>query len=238
MISVSDIFDTLLVIVNKEKRGTSALSPKQYNQLLPLAVDEVFKFYYGLPEDYQPGRPDPRVAYEKTQMVTDSLLNQRLAPISISIDGDGRADYPSNYIHASSCGYTMLKNQDCDLGPMKKFREVEIVTDAEATAMRADPVSYPTWRYPILVLYKEHMQFYPLENTAVEFTYLKYPEKPNLAYTVNSNDEVVYDPNTSADIDLPPNLRTDLIRQMLGYLGINMSSPDLVQFGELKKQGV
>ena len=237
MISTRDIYETLLVIVNKSKRGTSALSPQQFNKLLPLAQDEVFKFFYGLPEDYTPGRPDARIAYEKTQMVTDSLLNQRLAPVEITINSSGRADYPDNYIHASSCGYTAVINDACE-GPIKKWRDVEFVADHEATSLRSDPVAYPSWKYPIVTLYQEFMQCYPLVDTKAQFTYLKYPETPVLEYTVNANDEVVIDDATTVDVDLPVNLKMEVIRQMLGYMGINMSSPDLVQFGELKKQGV
>lgn len=233
MIAVKDMYEFLLVLVNKPKRGSSVLSPKQFNTLIPRAVDDVFKKYYGLPESYQPGRPIPRIAYEQTQFITDALLKQKKPPKEIPIKG-GQASYPDDYIHAGSAYYTKKTNVSGG-EPVKERVVIEFVTDNEFTNKMSDPISPPTIDYPILTFYGDYMEVAPSTITKMYLSYLAYPKTPLLDYTVNSDDEIEYGTG-SVDIDMPKNLFNDIARSVLSYMGLNMGSAEIVNYAEMQKQ--
>ena len=234
MIDIKEMYEFLLVLVNKPKRGSSVLSPKQFNTLIPRAVDDVFKRYYGLPEEYRPGRPIPNVGYEQTQFITDALRKQKKPPKSISVVG-GQAKYPDDYIHAGAAYY--VKKTNVSGGePTKQRVVIEFVTDNEFTNKMSDPVSPPTVDYPVMTFYSDYMELSPSSITKMYLSYLSYPATPKLDYTVDSNtDEIVWG-SSSVDIDMPKNLFNDIARSVLSYMGLNMSSAEIVNYAEMQKQ--
>lgn len=236
MINIKDTYEALLTIVNKAKKGTSGLSPVDFNRLAPLVVDDLVAYYYGLPQDYQPGRSDARVSYEKTQLITDSLLSQKIAPVDVTIDDKGRFEYPDDYVHYSSLLVKLPLAKDCDEDDIQfRIVPVEMVTDKERSNLLADPIAFPNAKHPIATCYKEYVQVEGLRSRKGEFSYLKYPEKPVLVYTLDAADNLTVDEANSTDIDLPRNLLREFVSGMLGYLGMNMNDQQLVEFSELKK---
>jgi len=234
MIDVKEMYEFLLVLVNKPKRGSSVLSPKQFNTLIPRAVDDVFKKYYGLPELYRPGRPIPTIGYEQTQFITDALRKQKKPPKSISVS-NGQAAYPEDYIHAGSAYY--VKKTNVAGGEPKTSRvPIEFVTDNEFTNKMNDPVSPPAVDYPVLTFYSDYMEVSPSTIGKIYLSYLAYPETPKIDYEVDSStDEIVYGIG-SVDIDMPKNLFNDIARAVLSYMGLNMSSAEIINYAEMQKQ--
>ena len=70
--NVDQLYQFINFIANKESSGAH-MGPDEFNELLPRAQDDFFIKRYGVPEDYQPGRPFPRQAFELTQKILDDL---------------------------------------------------------------------------------------------------------------------------------------------------------------------
>jgi hypothetical protein len=60
-------------------------------------------------------------------------------------------------------------------------------------------------------------------------------ETPVWGYTLDINDNPIFDPSSSVDIDLPEILLNDISRIIIGYMGINIRENDLIQYAELAK---
>jgi hypothetical protein len=208
--------------------------------LLAPAVDKYFKRHYGLPEDYQPGRPIPRIAWEQTQFVTDALKDLKSDPTQINIDALGRGEYPDDYIHVSSAYYYYYKNAaDCEDGePLRVQIPVDWIRDEDINFKLSDPIAPPTKKYPCAVQYKTFFQVYPSGIDIIYLTYLKYPAKPQFAYTIDANtDEII--PGVSTDIDLPQNHFIDIATYVLDFIGINLRDRELSNYVQmLKAQGI
>ncbi len=228
MIDVKDLYEFLRVITNKAKRGSSALTPNMYNILLPRATDDFFKKYYGLPEQFQPGQ---HIAFEQTQITVDALKGRKVET-QLTVDKNGKADYPSDYVHKVGAIYKYVVN-DIDNVKVLKY-PVEFMTTQEFIERLSDPIAYPTLRYPVVTMYKDYLLFAPKDIQYIDFSYLNYPNKPVLDYSI-ANDIIVYGPN-SIDIDFQKINTNDIASLILSYIGINMSNSDLIQFAESKKQ--
>lgn len=238
MINVNELYLFLNILANKSQTGSSGFSPANYNTLLPRALDDFFKKIYGLPEQYTPGRPIPLMGYEMTQALTDAVKNIRKEPIQLPVDSDGKASYPSDYVHLSTVRYIHAINNPGG-EPTVVERKVDFVTDEQLADKLSDPIAPPTLKYPFGILYKDNIQFYPKNLFSVLFTYLNYPAKPVFGYNVDPlTDALVYVPGASVDIDLPENHFNDIARIILGYVGINLSSEMILKYArETQNQG-
>jgi hypothetical protein len=85
----------------------------------------------------------------------------------------------------------------------------------------------------------DNVEYYPRDLGEIEFTYLSYPDAPVWAYIVDADDNVVYDPLNSVNIDMPAILTNDLTRIILSYIGINLREQGLVSYvEEIKAKGM
>ncbi len=64
---------------------------------------------------------------------------------------------------------------------------------------------------------------------------MRIPDYPVLSYTQVGR-VVTYDPLTSVQIEFSDIYIDKIIAKSLGYTGINMSEPEIVQFGQVKDQ--
>lgn len=232
MISITDLYEYIRYIVNKSKRGTSGLSPNGFNVIVPRAVDDLFNKYYGLPTDYKVGSPLPAIGYEQSQAITDAILKQKNPPQQITVDSDGYANYPDDYIHLGELYYH--EGVNVNGSSVTKKRPVDVVRDGWRSSRLDDSINPPSLQYPIASLYNDYILVEPTSIGHVFMTYLSYPDTPELAYTV-TNDVLTLDSDNSTDIDLPKHLLNELAYNILDDLGLNMSSQELKQAAELYK---
>jgi hypothetical protein len=236
MINVNELKIFIDFIANKEQSGT-AYSIIQLNNAMQAANIDLYKLRYGLPEDYIPGMPLPRQAYEVTQKIKDDLRAFK-EKISIPVDQFGIMQLPSNYVHKTAIEYVKITNSpDCEI-PEALTKSVEIIDDDKWSERVSNTIKKPTLDFPICNFLKDSIRFEPKNLGQVELSYLRIPIKPIWGYTFQNGVEV-YNASTSVDLEWNEILFTDIAKLILNYLSINLKDGELQQaMAEYKTKGV
>jgi hypothetical protein len=230
---INEIYDLTAYILNKDVHGRQMKSA-DFNSVCKAVNIDLFKTKYGLPEDYRPGQPFPRQAWELTQKITDDLRRCKVRmggtnPM-LAVNSDGMATIPSDYIHYSSIRVRYISARSGIMWGM-----AEVVQD-ESDRL-SNPNRTPTKKRPIAIFYADHIQFYPIDKTYVDFTYIRMPETPYYATTIDiTTDTENYDSANSTDLEWPEDMHMDFVRGVLSYMGMNLRSADVYQYAEMKKK--
>lgn len=117
---------------------------------------------------------------------------------------------------------------------------VEYVRDNEVPMRLCDTICPPDYDFPIFHFIDQKMQFYPIDVGEALLHYLRWPETPKRAYTMDpATDKDVYDSANSVQIELPDDTHNDIAIRLLKYWGINLREEVLVQYGlQRQAQGV
>jgi hypothetical protein len=79
-------------------------------------------------------------------------------------------------------------------------------------------------------------QLYPESQYFGKVTFYRRPVKPVFGYSVISGRVIVYDPNTSTELEWKETQQTEVLLKALSSIGINLSAGDLQQWSEVKNQ--
>jgi hypothetical protein len=223
MININEIKQFIDFVSNKEQSGT-AYSIPQFNIACQAANIDLFKLRYGLPEEYSPGMPLPRQAYEVTQKMKDDLRScKEIVNISVS---NGIMTLPSDYVHKTALTYIKVTNSDCGEDPIVKRKGIQFMDDDKFDIRCDSSIKTPTQDFPIANMLKDSIRIEPKSIKSVEFSYLRIPKNPTWGYT-NNNGVEQYDPITSVDFEWNQILFTDVAKIVLSYLSINLRDTDL-----------
>jgi hypothetical protein len=227
-----DMYSLMELILNKDYGG-NILTPERFRQLIKVVNIEKFKKKYGLPEEYQPGRPVPREYVEITLKNADDLRKFKATPLINTPAVDGLLPYPEDYAHRDQIIY----NQTVFTGVAPEIipRQVEILPETQAAARRSNYTKAPTATYPIGVMRSAGIQIYPITIDVVDFFYWRFPVEPVFSYNQYAG-YITYNAAASVEFEWPPDEHISLVAMMLGYLGINMREADVVNYSEMKKQ--
>jgi hypothetical protein len=220
------------LILNKDYGG-NVLTPERFRQLIKVVNIDKFKKKFGLPEEYQPGRPTPREYVEITLKNADDLRKFKATPLINTPAVAGLLPYPEDYAHRDQIVY----NQTVTIDGVANIipRQVEILTETQSAARRSNYTKGPTTTYPIGVMRSSGIQIYPITVTVVDFYYWRFPIDPVFSYNQYSG-YITYNAAASVEFEWPPDECNSLVSMMLGYLGINMRENDILQYSEMKKQ--
>lgn len=219
------------VYAAKNQSG-SPFSPDEFNIALPNAVQILFNKRYGLPEQYAPGQ-EPPMGWQKTQYVTDSEGTFLVVDYPLHLT-NGMSALPANYVHKSSVKYPYVERECDEAGnqfDVPKFRNVQPMRNNEVASRLTDPLVGPTLKYPIYEIYGGNtIQVYPRNASMILLSYLRTPVRPVWGYEV-IDDDPIYDPATSVNIEFPPQEQPMLAVIMLGMMGVNLREEELQAFG-------
>ena len=223
MININEIKQFIDFISNKEQSGT-AYSISQFNIACQAANIDLFKLRYGLPEDYTPGMPLPRQAYEVTQKMKDDLRScKEVVTLPVS---NGILTLPSDYVHKTALTYIKVTNSSCGEDPIVKRKGIQFLDDDKFDGRCDAVIKAPTQDFPIANILKDSIRIEPKSIKSVEFSYLRTPNKPVWGYT-NNNGIEQYNPSSSTDFEWNGILFTDISKIILSYLSINLRDNDL-----------
>ena len=238
------------------------LPPAEFNTVVPILVNKIVRKYYGLPEEYQPGNPQPRIAYEITQLVTD-YISQLKVPKYLNVNSAGQAVRPEDYMHLSSLSVTwatlvdepeveIIDGNCCSVDGLKTQQKAKADREKKAYSLTWNPVTIvpekdrwawltsslrrPTKQFPISTfLGNDIIQFYPTSISAANLTYLRYPLTAVWGFT-NINGIPTYNAGTSVNVELPDICMDELAVTVLERLGIAIREKGLIDFSRYIKQ--
>jgi hypothetical protein len=222
--TVNEILQWVNFRLNKSQTGNT-LNQSEFNTCLAWGNLEYFKIKYGLPEEYPPGMPLPRQAWAVTQENIDALSpflkgkgGRDFAPLKL--DNNGRADIPSDYVHYSSIRYGKVP--------------VDVVSNDVYGDRLNSPITYGSKRYPFVTFYAGYMEFSPIDLGYVNFDYLRLPSTPIWGATI-VNDQYVYNPNTSVQLEWSDIYHLDIANLILGYAASNLRDGTIMQVAQQRK---
>lgn len=227
------------------------LSPSDFNVTLPIIVNKMVRKYYGVPEQYQPASPQPAIAYEITQLVTD-YIGQLKKDVILSVDSTGVAPLPADYLHKSQVSATYFVTEEaekaetkcCDTAQVSKpalkkvygnMVPVTVLTDQEIAAWASSSLRVPDKEYPVCTFKGGNIEFMPRTIRTALLTYLRYPQTPVWNYTIVNN-YPVYNPTGSVDIELPEICADELMATLLVRLGMVIREGGLIEFSRYVKE--
>lgn len=233
---IDRIFTLVNFIANKHQRGY--LAPSEFNSLVEMVQWQKYKESYGLPEEYRPGQPDPRVAFEVTQKITDDMRVFK-EKATINIDQEGKGNYPDDYVHRIGARKKVAISSTCGgQNNVTRWVRVKLVDEDKIAYKLGSSIVAPSLEYPIFSIQSTFMQFYPESLQSVEFSYLRAPSKPIWGYD-NVNDRPVFNASKSTDIEFPEETVNDFVIRVLSKVAIHIREPQLVNYAEMKKsQGI
>lgn len=259
MINVNEVKQYAEFLARKNQSG-GAFTPVQYNLALPFVVRDLARKYYGVPEQYAPGMPQPAISYDNTQLVKDYLSSLK-ETVTLTINDTGYATTPTNYLHKTSCRYRVsttkkvnklllpMGEDDCcddDTVQMSKdsirnyesidrWCPVQFLPDTQFDWFASSVTRQPTKNYPIARMEKGMIRFLPTDLKSVEFTYIRYPVRPVWGYTTSGGFDT-YDPSTSTNIELPEMCGTEIVLMLLNKIGISIREPGLINYADRQRQ--
>jgi len=219
--TIKEIHDFILLLLNKHNTGYA--TPEEIDTALDRAQMWYFNRLYGNIEEYQPGRPVPRVAYGMTQ-----ALHDHLAPFKES-DTD----------NTTSGGLLVISNTDYMhlLAISKANKTIPILSEDEVAYRLDSYILAPTSSEPIAKISGDgRVQLYPKEaHSDIDIDYLVRPAKPVFGYT-QSGRTITYNSGTSTQMQWNEPALNAIIMRAVNYLGVSLEDGLAVQYSEGKIQ--
>jgi len=235
MININEIYQLLEDFSNKDQ-ASGIIAPDVLNRYAPMAQMEVIVAHMNEPEAYRYGSQAPRKGYESSKAIMD-IFSDIKEPFNQSVDSNGYADQPDDYLYFSSgIAYSLVSRFG---GESKTIaRPIEVVRDNELAGKLSSEIEPPSKDYPIITFMSGKWRVYPFSVTNIEGTYLREPKTPHWASTTVNNVEV-YDASNSQDFELPLKMKHDLLYKLCQYIGVRMREPFLNQVSsQLKRDNV
>jgi len=242
-----DKFRNFVLFVAKKSVAGANPTPADFNLATERAFVEWVMERYSNPQQYRPGQPIPQMAWQQTQKISDDLgflLENR----TFTVPSTGRLSLPDGlsvrdidsavtpkYLHLSSVRSVYVTKRKSGALRSREIG-VSVLRDNELASVLGSSIIEPTERFPVCAFYNTYVQFHPQNIGKVALTYLRTPEVPIWAYTLDTSGRPVYDPNNSIDIESPDSTHNEIAIKVLSYLGISIREPQLTQYAEIQEQ--
>ncbi len=208
--TVEEIRIFIYAIANRDATGNSP-TPEEYNSYLARANEELFNMGLRVEEN-------GTITYDVGQVATDAY-----APFLVDVPLTG-----VNGIFALPADYRHTVCVD------RAGRPATMLTKNQFDQIVIDPITPPSDKYPYCMVLNNKINWAPPTNTTL-FTYLRKPLVPVWGFTI-INDEPIYDPSTSVQLEWPDWYHLLYCKLILAYLGFNFRDNDLVGYSQLMKK--
>lgn len=224
---IDRVRNTLLTLLNKENKGT--IPPAEMNRLLGLGQRSIFEdnFYH-----YN------RYINMQNQRMTNSEYSD--IPKNIREKIDVFAD-TSNMAETSVENEYEIVNDDVYRVIQIRYKDAIVEETPKSIVTMLDNENYasPTETYPVYVKYGNTFEIHPsdLDESLLKAIYIREPKQPRWTFEIVGGNPI-FNPTSSdyQDIELHPSDETRLIIKVLGYLGVTIRDPEVVQSAMNREQ--
>lgn len=217
--SIDVIYRLMKFIVNKNLQGY--FTPDEFNLIINQAQLEYLNFLLGEVQQYQPGRPQPRVALGMSEKIRSSLAAFIDPPTTLTIDGTGLSPYPADFQLVD----TMLTSD------MKRVRYVQ----QDSLFSYLGSVITPVATNPIYLINSAGFQFYPITVGSALLSYVHTPQAIFWNSTPDPNGRPIFQPVGSFDPEWYDVDCFQIIVRALALVGLNLQLPQVMQYSQMIK---
>ncbi len=237
MVNVNTVYQTVLLILNKEQRGY--MTPQEFNSVAAQVQLQIFEQYF---EDLnqQLRVPQADVEYADRQFNIDEKIAifKVSAPLSYNTNfftiPQTITDTLGNPVEFYRLGVVTYTNS------FGKICELEKVNRTDYYNSESNPLMKATSEFPIYLYESEKLFVSPSSITSgINIDFIRKPINPLWGFTVGNRGQYVYDPseydpaNTpptgSIQFELHPSEQTNIILRVLAYSGVIVKDPQIVQ---------
>ena len=223
MVNIDTVYQRVLALANKEQRGY--ITPQEFNLFANQAQMETFEQYFY--DVNQFGRlPGNDTEYSDMLDILDekiALFKKQKVLTTIS----------------SSAQLYNIPDKCYRLGTLSyRGREVTEVDPKELLYISASPLAKPTGKRPVFTRYEcqsgtDMIEIFPknLSGGTIVATYIKNPEDVYWGYNVIGSN-ALHDATNSKHFELHKSEEHALVVKILGYAGITLNKPGLMQVGQ------
>lgn len=184
-------------ILNKNQSGS--MSGQEFSLSINVAQQSYLRIKLGLPETFTVNKREAPQQFQTTTENATSLMpftvSQQITKtgVGFNMPTDFAAWGDTNYLYAVyDNGQNVVTRQP-----------IEFVNLAERAIRLNSYITQPSNEYPICTYLNNQLFIDPATVNTIELSYVRYPVTPVWGYTVNANDQEVYDPATSVQLEFP-----------------------------------
>ena len=223
---INDVHRVILFVLDKEQNGY--VSHEEIDDQLDRAQMVLFNQYFNNPK--LPAAAQPQV-YSENQRIHDSLAPFKEKYTFLTTDTpSGVLTLPAGFMHLLGL-YTSVYNATLSrnvYSGVQVLNEEELIERLESQVI---PVSVDD---PICIMNKQNkIQLFPETAQSGAVYYLRKPVKPVFGYT-SSGRAITYSSGASTQLEWKESDIQNIIVIALSYLGINLSSAEVIQYAEDK----
>jgi hypothetical protein len=226
--NIQDIHNFILFVLDKEQDGF--VTHAEIDRSLDASQMTLFNNYFNNPK-IQSGDK-----YYKSQRVNDALSPFKDKYTFLNADTpSGVITLPNDFMNVLSL-YTTVYNATL---ARNVYTAVEILAEDELIERLESQVIPVSQSDPICIMNKlNRIQLFPEIPQSGGVYYLRRPVKPVFAYTQVGR-VITYNSGSSVQLEWRQDDIMNIIVGALSYLGLNLSSGDVMQYAEMKnKEGV
>jgi len=238
-INVNNVYQTVLLILNKEQRGY--MTPDEFNKTATQVQLDIFEQYF---DDLNQQLRVPQADYDYTDRQVN--LDDQISTFKCLGECPYGVDYfdmPNTDLLTSN----VIVYNDVPVGNQFAFYrigtltyepggttfpvEIERLQRSDFYEIQKSELTAPSVNFPVYLY--ENKQIRVLPNTItdnVKATFIRKPLNVNWAYSIGGQGQYIYDssPN-SQDFELESNEQVNVILRILQYSGIIIRDPQIIQ---------
>jgi hypothetical protein len=222
-INVDTVYRTVLLIINKEQRGY--LTPDEFNKTATQVQLEIFNEYF---EDLNQQLRVPENDSEYANRIKN--LQEKIEIFQTEGACAPDSDYyttpdPTNFYKLGTVIY-------------KDDKIVQYVQPNELLELNLSPLTKPSLYWPVYTYKDGKIYIHPktITGNVISCTYIRKPLDPVWNFTLGTNYQYIYSPDSSVPFELHPIEQTNLITRILLYSGIVIKDPQIIQIAAQQVQ--
>ena len=219
MVNITDIYERVLVVLNKENRGY--VTRDEFNSLAKQAQLEIFESYFTKKALSIQGEND--TDYSNPVMNVEEKITFFDNVMTINRGTTRVLPYPM----------MMYRLGVVDING----RQIDEVSHKDLLYINLSPLTSPTMTQPVYVRHEGGIVIYPLDYEGdVTVNYLRTPAAPNFSGTVVG--QQVLPGMNDVNFELHPSEEIELTNKILTYMGVVTRDGEVVQFASGKESQI
>tara|TARA_R100000995_G_scaffold26151_2_gene11409 strand:- start:4542 stop:5246 length:705 start_codon:yes stop_codon:yes gene_type:complete len=218
MVNVDTVYQRVLALANKEQRGY--ITPQEFNLYANQAQMEILEQYF---YDINQFGNLPGNSTEYSDMV--GLIDEKLNVLRVT----------NTYtVNAGVFNISTITNM-YKLGSIYNgIDEIEEINYNEYKLRRKSPLTDPQGSSAAALgnymyyIQDGNINMHPIISGPIEISYIRKPNKVVWGYVV-LNEKALYNAGAAVDFDLHHAEENELVYKILGYAGITLKKPDVIQ---------
>ena len=238
--SVNTVYQTVLLILNKEQRGL--LTPDEFNKIATQVQLDIFEQYFD-DLNQQLRVPQADIDYADRVMNVDEKLSvfkaigtcafntdkfslpttDDISGLSIVYNEDDITNINTQvaFYRLGAVTYERAGHDPVELQRLQRFDFYNI----EKSKLTKATTNFPTYLYESSKLFVRPISI----QSNIKASFIRKPRNVNWAYSLGDYGQYVYDLNNSVNFELLPSEQVDIILRVLQYAGVVIRDPQIIQ---------